>query len=86
MGSGGCGVKVGGSGEADAALQVDIMLGGKAVEIDSSAKKAKDGALDQAKARFRDIVVPVAVPILAGPGSITTTLLVGIRAEQWSDR
>ena len=33
-----------------------------------------------------DIVVPVAVPILAGPGSITTTLLFGARAEPWSER
>lgn len=62
------------------------MLRGKAVDIDSSAKKSGDGAMDQAKARFRDIIVPVAVPILAGPGSITTTLLFGIRVEQWSDR
>ena len=44
------------------------MLRGKAVDIDSNAGKNEDGALDQAKARFRDIVVPVAVPILAGPG------------------
>jgi multiple antibiotic resistance protein len=62
------------------------MLRGKAVDIDSSAQKSEDGALDQAKARFRDIVVPVAVPILAGPGSITTTLLFGIRADEWPDR
>lgn len=62
------------------------MLRGKAVDIDSSAKRGGDEALDRAKARFRDIVVPVAVPILAGPGSITTTLLFGARAEQWSER
>jgi len=42
------------------------MLRGQAVDIDSSSKRTGDGALDQAKARFRDIVVPVAVPILAG--------------------
>jgi multiple antibiotic resistance protein len=62
------------------------MLRGQAVDIDTRTGASGEDALDQAKARFRDIVVPVAVPILAGPGSITTVLLFGIRAEEWSDR
>lgn len=62
------------------------MLRGQAVDVDTSSGKNEDDALDRAKARFRDIVVPVAVPILAGPGSITTVLLFGVRAEEWSDR
>lgn len=62
------------------------MLRGKAVDIDSSGTQSEEGALDRAKARFRDIVVPVAVPILAGPGSITTTLLFGIRVDEWPNR
>ncbi|NND30681.1 MAG: NAAT family transporter [Myxococcales bacterium] len=62
------------------------MLRGQAVDVDTSAQAKGDDALDRAKARFRDIVVPVAVPILAGPGSITTVLLFGIRAEDWRQR
>jgi len=62
------------------------MLRGRAVDVDTSRQVKGDDALDQAKARFRDIVVPVAVPLLAGPGSITTVLLFGIRAEDWSQR
>lgn len=62
------------------------MLRGQAVNIDSGNRAKGKDALDRAKARFRDIVVPVAVPILAGPGSITTALLFGIRAEEWQDR
>lgn len=62
------------------------MLRGTAVDIETDAKAGGDDALDRAKARFRDIVVPVAVPILAGPGSITTVLLFGVRAEDWSQR
>lgn len=62
------------------------MLRGSAVNIDTSAKASGEDALDKAKARFRDIVVPVAIPILAGPGSITTVLLFGIRANDWTDR
>jgi len=62
------------------------MLRGQAVDIDSTAKSSGDDALGKAKARFRDIVVPVSIPILAGPGSITTVLLFGIRADAWTDR
>ncbi len=62
------------------------MLRGRAVNIDNSNHAKGKDALDRAKARFRDIVVPVAVPILAGPGSITTALLFGIRVDEWQDR
>lgn len=62
------------------------MLRGTAVNIDDGATKNDDDALDRAKARFRDVVVPVAVPILAGPGSMTTALLFGFRADDWIDR
>ena len=62
------------------------MLRGRAVDVDSNSKAGGTDALGKAKARFRDIVVPVSIPILAGPGSITTVLLFGIRAEEWTDR
>ena len=62
------------------------MLRGNAVDFDQSSDANEGDALDQAKARFRDVVVPVAVPILAGPGSITTVLLFGVRADDWTQR
>ncbi len=62
------------------------MLRGRVVDVDTSKGTGGKDALDRAKARFRDVVVPVAVPILAGPGSITTALLYGFRAEEWVDR
>lgn len=62
------------------------MLRGKAVNVDGDGGEDARGAHDRAKARFRDVVVPVAIPILAGPGSITTVLLFGYRAQNWSDR
>lgn len=34
-----------------------------------------------ANQRFRKIIVPFAVPMLAGPGSITTMVVYGIRAQ-----
>jgi multiple antibiotic resistance protein len=62
------------------------MLRGRAVNIDGKTRARDGDALGRAKARFRDIVVPVSIPILAGPGSITTVLLFGIRADEWPDR
>jgi multiple antibiotic resistance protein len=62
------------------------MLRGQAVNVDRNQGKEDDDPFDRAKARFRDVVVPVAIPILAGPGSITTVLLFGYRAQDWSER
>ncbi|MGB5810374.1 MAG: MarC family protein [Polyangiales bacterium] len=62
------------------------MLRGNAVDLDAKSGRHGDDAFDKAKARFRDVVVPVAIPILAGPGSITTVLLFGVRADDWWER
>lgn len=62
------------------------MLRGQAVNVDRRRGSDGEDALDQAKSRFRDVVVPVAIPILAGPGTITTVLLFGYRADDWVDR
>jgi len=62
------------------------MLRGTAVDIEKRSGEDEEGPVGQAKARFRDVVVPVAVPILAGPGSMTTALLFGFRADDWADR
>lgn len=38
-----------------------------------------------AKNRFRDIIVPMAIPMLSGPGSLTTVLLYGNRTDNITD-
>jgi len=38
-----------------------------------------------AKLRFRKIIVPMGIPILVGPGSITTVFLFGAGVESWID-
>jgi multiple antibiotic resistance protein len=38
-----------------------------------------------AKMRFRKIIVPMGIPILVGPGSITTVFLFGFGVESWID-
>lgn len=61
------------------------MLRGQAVNMDTSRDQGDDSAMVKAKSRFRDVAVPVAVPILAGPGSITTVMLYGFRADGWGE-
>lgn len=61
------------------------MLRGDAVDVDSHESSDGESALDQAKARFRDVLVPLAIPMLAGPGSITTVVLFGVRADTWRE-
>lgn len=62
------------------------MLRGQAVDVDGGDEEDGEDAFDRAKSRFRQIVVPMAVPILAGPGSITTAILFGSGVEDWRTR
>lgn len=41
--------------------------------------------LQLAKIRFRKIIVPMAIPIVVGPGSITTMFLFGVGISAWFD-
>lgn len=44
-----------------------------------------DGTFQIAKNRFKDIIVPMAIPMLSGPGSMTTVLLYGNRTSEFTD-
>lgn len=52
------------------------MIEGSATKLEERDEKAKT-SFGLAKERFRKILVPLAVPMLCGPGSITTVLLYG---------
>lgn len=41
--------------------------------------------LHVAKVRFRKIIVPMGIPIIVGPGSITTVFLFGFGLDSWVD-
>lgn len=56
------------------------MIQGNAVQF-SVEEDEGDDAIQQAKSRFRKIVVPMAMPIIAGPGSISTAIVYSARAE-----
>jgi multiple antibiotic resistance protein len=57
------------------------MLRGTAVEI----SREKDGDADNLKSRvimrFRQIFIPIGVPVIAGPGAITTVIIYGYQSE-----
>lgn len=60
------------------------MVNGNATQVD---KEEEDGGspFEIAKNRFRHIIVPMAIPSLAGPGSITTMVLFGSNASNILD-
>lgn len=60
------------------------MVQGNAVQFDAEGEDASNPIL-QAKSRFRKVVVPLAMPILAGPGSISTAIVYSARAETTLD-
>lgn len=59
------------------------MLNGRAVEIGGSDSNREDPAMERAKQRLGDVFVPLVIPILAGPGSLTTAILYGSRADSY---
>lgn len=62
------------------------MLGGKSVSVDDRDGADGESAFDRAKGRYRQVVIPMAIPILAGPGSITTVILFGSGSQDWPTR
>lgn len=58
------------------------MVNGSATTLEDRKEKGKT-AFALAKARFRKVLVPLVVPMLSGPGSITTVLLYSAKAENF---
>lgn len=56
------------------------MIEGRATQLEERDEQG-DTAFQVAKKRFRKVIVPLVVPMLAGPGSITTVILYGSRSE-----
>ena len=66
-----------------------LLSGIKMIEgLDVKTKDADDNegtVLQLAKLKFQKIIVPMAIPVLVGPGSITTMFLFGVGIENWLD-
>ncbi len=56
------------------------MLEGKITQL-KDRREDGDSTSEIAKKRFRKIIVPLGIPMLAGPGSITTVLIYGVKAK-----
>lgn len=56
------------------------MIRGDAVRFEAGEDEG-DEPIQQAKSRFRKVVVPLAMPIIAGPGSISTAIMYSARVE-----
>ncbi len=56
------------------------MVNGKVFRIENHRQHTED-PYQLVKTRFRDILVPLAIPMLSGPGSLTTVVLYGHRIE-----
>jgi len=60
------------------------MVNGKASQLEDR-KEAGKTSYQIAKSRFRKIIVPLAVPMLSGPGSLTMVILFGFSAQKTID-
>ena len=56
------------------------MIEGSATKLEEREEKAESN-FGLARERFRKIMIPLAVPMLCGPGSITTVLLYGSKVN-----
>ena len=41
---------------------------------------------EAARARLRDLITPIVIPLIVGPGSISTVVLYGEQADDWATR
>jgi multiple antibiotic resistance protein len=60
------------------------MVGGSATKLENR-KEEGESIYTIAKKRYRKIMVPMAIPRLAGPGSITTVIIFGSKSSSFLD-
>jgi multiple antibiotic resistance protein len=59
------------------------MLKGTAVEVNAKREAASDGLKDRVLKRYQQIFIPIGVPVIAGPGAITTAIIYGYQSDNW---
>lgn len=57
------------------------MLRGKAVKISEDDNNGSDDLKSSVLKRFREIFIPIGVPVIAGPGAITTVIIYGYQSD-----
>jgi multiple antibiotic resistance protein len=56
------------------------MLRGKAIRIKEESDYARASLQHRVMSRFRQIFIPIGVPVIAGPGAITTVIIYGFQS------
>lgn len=57
------------------------MLKGTAVQIDDKVDDESDDLKNRVLARYQQIFIPIGVPVIAGPGAITTVIIYGYQGQ-----
>ena len=60
------------------------MVNGK-IEHRNNIETERGTTFQVAKSRFRKIIIPIGIPMLSGPGSLTTVVLYGARANDLTE-
>jgi len=64
---------------------LSMIRGQGAEEVDKVAAQTDSSPLEKAERRFRDILIPLGVPMFVGPGSITAVILYAGKSEGRAD-
>jgi MarC family membrane protein len=59
-----------------------MLSGHQGESVEKRVARVEENPIQQAKTRFRDLVVPVVVPIFVGPGSISVVILFARQAQE----
>jgi multiple antibiotic resistance protein len=59
------------------------MLKGTAVEISKESDNSTNKLKDKVLKRYQQIFIPIGVPVIAGPGAITTAIIYGYQSGGW---
>lgn len=57
------------------------MLKGAAIEINKRGDAAADSLRQKVIQRYQQVFIPIGVPVIAGPGAITTTIIYGSQSQ-----
>lgn len=59
------------------------MLKGTAVKIDKEREDESENLKKRVLDRYQQIFIPIGVPVIAGPGAITTVIIYGYQSQTW---
>jgi len=59
------------------------MLKGTAVKIDKEREDQSKNLKKRVLDRYQQIFIPIGVPVIAGPGAITTVIIYGYQSQTW---